>query len=827
MKQVLASKIRACHACHLRATAKAPVPGWGNPHAKLLVVGEAPGANEDAQGIPFVGKAGAVYDQLLSEAGIVHTKIYTTNVVKCMVPIRGTKGRTPAKDEIAVCSRWLKQEIKKLQPKVILTLGNVPLQLLTDNPKLRITREHGREYKCKLVKGDIPIIPTYHPSFLLRRDEGRDYINAALQDFRLAWLRSQGKKYPHLKKAWKGYYKIENYEVGMEPLEAPRLGFDLETFVEQKGHPTEVINVCGSICTDDRVIYFPPEKMKHYVRYFLKCRGVMTGHAISNDLLWLMADEDTKEEQVRKLLQKQYCCSLVLCYLYDHRIEPKGLKYLAEVKCRLKMLSMPFERDPREGTPKKVRRYNCCDSWSALQLANWFLRHMDKKRRALAEWMCFDVLPHMTYATFRGMKVSKKRLAEVTAMYEEKERKAFAKAHRIAPSVDLGSTDAIFHHVFGKLGLPLEEFVGKQEWKEQPEWSPSAKKPAWNKIVKRRLRKQDETGFVKQVMRRDKNRKFSQTYCRNLRNFIAEDGCVHPRFLLAKVSVAEPGIKSDKGGTKTGRPIMKEPSFATFPRWSPIKSIIVSRFSNGLICTADYEQVELRVGADIVGCETMLDIFSSKKYDIHTFTAAEVLEKKYKSVTEQDRDLAGKTPNFAIIFGVKAWKLSRIYAKAGYKVSRARASRIIERWHKRYPEFRDYHADTEAFVIEHGYIESPTGRREYILANRSSPEGRQGIRMAVNQRIQAGASDLCSAAIGKIGELSLLPTFWRRFFIIGDVYDSIVIDHQQRLRRKVEKMLPEICCDAESLVGHLGWHLSVPLEIDLKFGKCLAAEGER
>lgn len=152
--------IADCRQCRLSETRTNTVPGTGSNRPLVMVIGEGPGADEDAQGLPFVGKAGQLLDRMLSAIGLSRgSNVHIANIVKCRPP----NNRDPEADEADCCAPWLEAQIGLLNPKVILALGRVAAQRLLDT-KEGIGRLHGQflEYR------GIPLMPTYHPSALLR-----------------------------------------------------------------------------------------------------------------------------------------------------------------------------------------------------------------------------------------------------------------------------------------------------------------------------------------------------------------------------------------------------------------------------------------------------------------------------------------------------------------------------------------------------------------------------------------------------------------------------------------------------------------------------------
>ena len=156
-----------CSRCKLHTLGRRQVVfGVGNPNADLMFVGEAPGADEDAQGIPFVGRAGQLLTKMILAIQLERDQVYIANVIKCRPP----ENRNPEPDEIATCEPFLFQQIDAVQPRVIVALGSFAAKTLLRTQD-SISRLRGRVYDFRGAK----LIPTFHPSFLLRSpDRKRD-----------------------------------------------------------------------------------------------------------------------------------------------------------------------------------------------------------------------------------------------------------------------------------------------------------------------------------------------------------------------------------------------------------------------------------------------------------------------------------------------------------------------------------------------------------------------------------------------------------------------------------------------------------------------------
>ena len=156
----LAATAAGCTDCELCENRSTVVFGMGNPQARLMFVGEGPGAEEDKQGLPFVGRSGQLLDKLvLEELGITRGHCYIANVVKCRPP----GNRDPKPDEIDSCRPYLDGQVDLIAPEVIVTLGKFAAQLLLDSSET-IGRLRGREHEFRTGV----LIPTYHPAYVLR-----------------------------------------------------------------------------------------------------------------------------------------------------------------------------------------------------------------------------------------------------------------------------------------------------------------------------------------------------------------------------------------------------------------------------------------------------------------------------------------------------------------------------------------------------------------------------------------------------------------------------------------------------------------------------------
>lgn len=172
----LRQRVAKCQQCELHRERTQTVFGVGDHHADWLIIGEAPGAEEDKQGEPFVGRAGKLLNNMLFALGLQREQVFIANILKCRPP----KNRDPKPEEVSACSSYLREQIDLIQPKIILAVGRIAAQNLmkTGTP---IGKMRGRRYQY--ADTGIPVVVTYHPAYLLRSTREK---RKAWQDLQLA-----------------------------------------------------------------------------------------------------------------------------------------------------------------------------------------------------------------------------------------------------------------------------------------------------------------------------------------------------------------------------------------------------------------------------------------------------------------------------------------------------------------------------------------------------------------------------------------------------------------------------------------------------------------
>lgn len=181
--QVIQDEVSSCTKCELHATRTNTVFSRGNPQATLCFVGEAPGEDEDLQGLPFVGRSGQLLDKTLTSLGLdVAQDIYVCNIIKCRPP----KNRRPTDDETNSCIDYLEEQLKLVAPKVIVALGSTAVNGLI-NTTYGITKIRGQFFKRR----NSLVMPAYHPSYVLRNGSSGPVFEDFKKDLEAAFLKSK------------------------------------------------------------------------------------------------------------------------------------------------------------------------------------------------------------------------------------------------------------------------------------------------------------------------------------------------------------------------------------------------------------------------------------------------------------------------------------------------------------------------------------------------------------------------------------------------------------------------------------------------------------
>ena len=176
-------EILSCKKCPLYKTRRNPVAGEGNPKAKIMFIGEAPGENEDREGRPFCGKAGKILDELLEKISLKREDVFIGNLLKCRPP----QNRDPKSEEILACSPFLEKQIEIIKPEIICPLGRYSMKFIFEKYGLKdeldsISKIHGKVFEVRTLFQKVKIIPFYHPAVCTYNPRMREILE---QDYKI------------------------------------------------------------------------------------------------------------------------------------------------------------------------------------------------------------------------------------------------------------------------------------------------------------------------------------------------------------------------------------------------------------------------------------------------------------------------------------------------------------------------------------------------------------------------------------------------------------------------------------------------------------------
>jgi len=174
--------IHFCTKCGLWQDRIQPILGEGNINADIMFTGESPGKDEDEQGRPFVGKSGKLLTKLIFKAGLTREDVYISNICKCRPP----DNRTPTVNEMKACLPFLLKQIRIIRPRVVIALGSVAAKTLLNDYSIKITKIRGKLYDVNNDGLSFKLMPTFHPSYILRKGESKEFVNCSVNDIKKA-----------------------------------------------------------------------------------------------------------------------------------------------------------------------------------------------------------------------------------------------------------------------------------------------------------------------------------------------------------------------------------------------------------------------------------------------------------------------------------------------------------------------------------------------------------------------------------------------------------------------------------------------------------------
>lgn len=786
--------------------------GAGPLDARLVIVGEAPGWNEDREGVPFVGKAGQLLDRYLADAGIDRREVFVTNVNRCRPP----ENRTPTRTEQKACRPYLDAELDLVKPEVVLLLGNSALTGVLG--KSGILKHRG----AAIERDGRAYLPTVHPAAVLRDPSYEQHLRA---DIEAAKRLLDGTNKPpvttvHIVRTSEQLRDLLDL---LKAVETP-IAFDVETDRLEWWQPAGRLDTVAFAWAVGEAWVVPLEHPEQYwpdesasfrrahfpiegdsttgykgLRVALKGKRLI-GHNVKFDLHWLRS---------RGVTGYAHFDTLLAAHLLDEN-SPHGLKQLARryLGADAYEKDISFSTDPDKVTPlDALAEYNGKDADYTLRLYHRFKGELEEQPalKRIFTRLSMPALRALVDIEEVGFPVDTERLTDrhqqIQARIAELEEEMLQYVPTPTGQVifeppNFNSPVFLSAWLFEYLGLPVQEISAKTD-------RPSTAKASLHAI-------RDKHPVVPLLIEYRRWMKWRGTYTQNWLDRLAA-GPATTASAVGPIPRIFPSYNIT--GTVTGR---LSGDMQQVPRDPFIRSIFGAR-EGYVLLDADYSQVELRVAAMISGDTAMTEAYR-RGDDLHTLTASAVTGKPAEQVTKQERQIA-KSANFGLLFGMGARGFRKYSALSyGVEISQGQAEYTRNAFFQRYPGLVYWHDSMKRLVRAQGYVDSPIGRRRRLPAVNSTDNdmAAEAERQAINSPVQGFASDLTLLAMVLIHENLMIQAR-----ILGTVHDSIVLEVLKEHADDVARIVKQTM---EVRVPHMirqmfDYRLPVPLVADVKVSK--------
>lgn len=749
--------------------------GHGAKRAEIMLVGEAPGADEDREGLPFIGAAGGILDRCLGRAGLSRKDVYIANAVKCRPP----SNRDPTREELGACFPYLAEEITSVQPKVIIAIGRWSLKALTGLDAIAKTRGRLLDPLPKIRVGEARIISTYHPAAYLHNHK-QSTLDAIVEDLKSAKnLANPTVDEPERILLPEGYSSGQLIAALKRIAPAHDLACDLEwlalpnqeriSWPWTKGCSQLSMSLTGRV--DGRLITvafaWPPRRRGlRAIKAFLRSRGLIFHNAMA-DVIWMLA---------AGLEPSVSGDSMLLSYLLDEQ-RRAGLKGLAPLVAGVEA---GWEQKPWYVRPTSRRGwldllgYNAGDTESTLRTHEALvasLGHLPSTRakniaRVYRTLLLPAVKPFARIAlagTPINIDALREEIEKHQALYDAAVQR-LAQRTGLRPDVAerLANSPAQAKRYYqDAYGLEVE----------------TSREDALIDYI-------DQYPAIKDIQEIKHEGKMLHTYLEPWERLLRAqgDGRLHSVYLLGVTRTGRLSAELEEGG-----------SLLLVPRDDWMRDLIAAPSDEYEILAADYSQLELRVIAWLAPERTMRILYEENA-DLHKTTAAFVKSrlphakfwpqrrKLVETVTKDERQ-AGKSNNFGFVYGMGEDKYVS-YAKNNYGVwlTPRQATRHREGFFRLYSDLPAWHERSIREAEERGYTLTPFGRYRFDV-----PDATQMI----NTPIQSTGSDLTMFAQTIIDE-NLQANFKpEEAHLIGFIYDAILILAKKSVVQRVRQLITD------------------------------------
>ena len=701
-----------CNECVLHEGARKAVPGQGSLSADIMLIGEAPGALEDQVGEPFVGASGTKLEILLEQAGLAREEVWVTNLVKHRPP----NNRNPYKREITACAHWLEDEMNRVRPLVVITLGAVAGKHF--KPDLSITREHGMPHDCD----GFLLVPMYHPAAALHNP---NLWPIQLED----WAALRGRIHDREITPRTEYSLYGTFEA-----DGP-IGFDLETTSPKRGgrfavQEAEVVGYSWSH-KPQYGSYIPekPIKMKSILED--NSQEVIC-HNAKFEITHLL-NNGIKMNNFHDTKLAAYLLGLPSTHLKDLAVQELGLKPITYSE-------VTDGKDMSELAPEEILEYAAADADNALRL--W----LELKPR-MEEAGVYDVyrdieiplVPVLAAMERRGVKVSEVKVDEAIEYFDTKMMEAERKAHEEIPEdLNIGSSDQLARWLEDE-GAPITK---RTEGKGLLATDENTLRSLgdWRK----------ET--IQAILDFKMFRKLG-AFPKKFKELSQWDGALHPNFNQG--GYYEESSDTSGSAPATGRLSCSTPNLQQVPHHGrgkgpeyeeygkKIRGCLEARKGYVLVA-ADVGQQEPRIASLVAPEPTLRDDFE-KGLTPYALIGKDIYGREIvKGVDEQEWHTA-KTFFLALVYGAKAGKLKEIDPRLTKKQSLLGYDRVVSR----YPGLAKMQDSVASEIHQNGYARDYFGRVRWFPGIYSADVRQRAtaLREAINFHIQGPAASCIKLAM--------------------------------------------------------------------------------
>lgn len=772
-----------CELCGLHETTKRVcVLGHGPLDAEIMVVGEAPGAEEEKTGKPFQGKAGKLLDATLKKFGVLRKDLYVTNAVHCRPP----ENKTPSAKEVKACKQYLDMEINTINPKYVLLLGATALKSALG--KAGVTELRG----TRIEKDGIIYFITVHPAAALRSPRWLPFFEADIEKFSNMVNGTETKKeeipwtmvndFDTLKKCINSLYHDKDkitISYDFETSSLDQLGKDEYIMclgIGQKGMNWVIpFTYPGSAFLDENI----QEQIVNLLRIVLKDKS-LTAQNGKFDNKWFKVFFDYDVPQGHD--------SMLASHILDEN-SVHGLKENAMILYNADEYDIPKPINPLKVPLEELCKY-CAED------VHWTRKWTLKQKKELKE-------DRRVYTLYKELVIPLSKtleIAELEGAYIDPEKHRAAKIHIQGQINDLlkqlnkhsggkvanwNSTQQVGKFLFEDLGLPILERTAT-----------GAPSTSGEKVLPRLI---DEHPVIKVLLDHREKVKLLQ-FLDSWEELMDENNKIHPNFKIH--------------GTVTGRLSCVNPNLQQVPREKELRTCITAPPGWTMI-ESDYSQAELRIAAMLANEETMLMAYKTGE-DLHAKTASEVMGIPQNKVSSADRKKA-KPVNFGFIYGMSARKFQE-YARDKYGVhfTLEEAEYYRRRYFQIYSGLIPWHERQRKFVQKYGYVRSLMGRVRHLPDIFSPDKGikAEAERQAINSPVQSLASDMCCYSLVRLTRL-LPRSIYRP---VGLVHDATLQICKQGSEDFVSSVIKYIMEDIENVEQTFNTEITVPIVADVSIG---------